>query len=203
MSHGTEQHLEHAEHAQHAVHDPFNRLVAMTMAIVAAVLAGVTMMSHREHNDTLRLQTEANIHHVKASDQWSYYQAKKNRQYLYEAAADVLGVIPKDATNTQAAEKMNKLAADWKQKKIDKYKEESEEIQKKAKEEVEEANLLQKESEHAHHRADRYDWGELGVELALVLCSIAILTKSRPFWYSGIGFGLLGLGVALSALLLH
>src|SRR5256885_8525131 len=76
MSHGTEEHLEHAEHAQHPVQDPFYRQVAMTMAIVAAALACVTMLSHREHTETLRLQNEATIHHTQASDQWAYYQAK-------------------------------------------------------------------------------------------------------------------------------
>ena len=48
MSHGMEEHLEHAEHAQHAAHNPFDRRVAMSMAIVAAVLACVAMLSHRD-----------------------------------------------------------------------------------------------------------------------------------------------------------
>src|SRR5438445_140893 len=59
MAEGTEKHLEHAEHARHAAHDPFDRRVAMTMAIVAAVLACVTMLSHRSHNETLRLQSDS------------------------------------------------------------------------------------------------------------------------------------------------
>ena len=56
--------------------DPFDRQVAMTMAIIAAVLAGVTMLSHRAHDDSLsllaeanRLTTASNIHHTEASDQ--------------------------------------------------------------------------------------------------------------------------------------
>ena len=36
----------------------------------------------------------------------------------------------------------------------------------------------------------------------LVLCSLAVLTKRPPFWYVGIGIGLLGAGVAASALFL-
>jgi hypothetical protein len=44
--------------------------------------------------------------------------------------------------------------------------------------------------------------GELGVELALVLCSLAVLTKRAPFWYSGIGFGILGSCVAITGLFL-
>src|SRR5215470_11681596 len=121
MSNPTEHHLEHAEHAQHAAHDPFDRRVAFTMAVIAALLAVVTMLSHRAHNDTLllqaegnRLQTESNILHTQASDLWSYFQAKKNRQYLYEANADMLAVLATGpgGTNTEAV----KRADDWKSK---------------------------------------------------------------------------------------
>ena len=41
------------------------------------------------------------------------------------------------------------------------------------------------------------------IELALVLCSVAVLTKRAPFWYSGIAIGLIGAAVGLSGLLVH
>lgn len=198
MSHGTEEHLEHAEHAQHPVHDPFYRQVAMTMAIVAAVLACVTMLSHREHTETLRLQNEATIHHTQASDQWAYYQAKKNREYLYDASGIILKPIAAKADDSKA---LLAIAEDWKEK-VKKYKQETAEIEIEANRLTDRAKEFQKESEHAHDRADRYDLGELGVELALVLCSLAVLTKRPLFWYVGIGIGVLGACVAASALLL-
>ena len=58
---GAHEHMEHAEHAGHA-HDPFDKRVAVSIAIVAAVLAGVSMLGHRKHNEVLQLTTEANIH---------------------------------------------------------------------------------------------------------------------------------------------
>lgn len=202
MSHGTEEHLEHAEHAQHAehtAHDPFFRRVAMTMAIVAAVLACVTMLSHREHTETLRLQNEATIHHTRASDQWAYYQAKKNREYFYDVSGDILEPVADKTENSKALETK---AKDWKAK-AKKYEEDAAKIQAEADALTKRGGELQEESQHAHHRADRFDLGELGVELALVLCSLAVLTKRAPFWYAGIGFGILGAGVAVSALLLR
>src|SRR6266849_9375295 len=114
MSHGTEEHLEHAEHAQHAdqaAQDPFFRRVAMTMALVAAVLACITMLSHREHTETLRLQSEATISHTQATDQWAYYQAKKVREYNYDASAIVLGAV---AANSVDAKKLQATVDDWK-----------------------------------------------------------------------------------------
>jgi hypothetical protein len=225
MAHGTEHHLEHAEHAAHgghgghgehgghAEHDPFNMRVAMTMAIVAAVLACVTMLSHRSHNDTLRLQneanriqTQANIDHTKASDQWSYFQAKKNRQYLNENDADMLTVNADSGEDKKPSSRAIELASDWR-KKAKGYKKDSEKIEHEAEKLAHEAEELQHESTEKledshkiHLKSNRFDLSELGVEMALVLCSIAVLTKLRMFWYSGIGFGLVGLAVALTAL---
>src|SRR5260370_41942650 len=89
------------ERAEQGV-DPFDRQVAMTMAIIAAVLACVTMLSHRAHDDSLsllaegnRMTTAANIHHTEASDQWGYYQAKNNRRSELEASFALLAVLGK------------------------------------------------------------------------------------------------------------
>src|SRR6266568_3280767 len=202
MGHGTEEHLEQAEHAQHANHsaqDPFFRRVAMTMAIVAAVLACVTMLSHREHTETLRLQNEATIHHTQASDQWAYYQAKKNREYYYDVSAEILKAIAEKSDNSKA---LLSKAEEW-TRKVQRYEKDTADIEKTANELTKQAEHRQTESDHAHHRADRYDLGELGIELALVLCSLAVLTKRTGFWYVGIAIGIIGSLVAASAMFLH
>src|SRR5438132_6983740 len=100
MSHGPEHHMEHAEHAVHASHDAFDRRVTMSIAIVAAVLACVTMLGHRAHHDTLRLQgdaiglqAEASVEKNKASDQWAYYQAQKGRYHQFKALASLLSIV--------------------------------------------------------------------------------------------------------------
>jgi hypothetical protein len=59
------------------------------------------------------------------------------------------------------------------------------------------ATALREESNHSHHIGDQYDRAELAVEFALVLCALAILSKQRGFWYAGIVFGILGIGVAV------
>jgi hypothetical protein len=171
----------------------------MTMAIVAAVLACVTMLSHREHTETLRLQNEATIHHTQASDQWAYYQAKKNREYLYDASGIILKTV---ATKAEDSKALLVTAQEWKDK-AQKYEQEAAGIEADARKFTDQAKELQKESEHAHHRADRYDLGELGIELSLVLCSLAVLTKRPRFWHVGIVIGILGVGVAATALWLR
>ena len=98
MSQGTEHHLEEAEHAQHAKHDPFDRRVALSMAIVAAALASVTLLSHRSH-------AEVQVKKTEESDQWNFYQAKKNRSYMYAANAEMLEALSRDAPDSEAGKK--------------------------------------------------------------------------------------------------
>ena len=99
MSHGPEHQIEHAEHAVHASHDEFNKQVTMSIAIVAAVLACVTMLGHRAHNETLRLQgealelqTKASIKSTETANKWAYYQGKNTFNLLSEIMLDSLKV---------------------------------------------------------------------------------------------------------------
>lgn len=193
MSHGPEHHLEEAEHARHAGHSPFDRRVAVTMAMVAAVLACVTMLGHRAHNRTLQGLLRANEEVTERSNQYGYYQAKKNRGYLYGALAELVRELKGDESG-------KKRAAAWEEK-ARKYEAESEKIREKAEEHTKEAKVEEGAAERAHHQADYFDFGELGVELSLVLCSLAVLTKRLPFWYAGILVGVAGFAYALCGFL--
>jgi hypothetical protein len=250
MSHGTEHHLEEAEHAQHHAADPYTQRVAMSMAIIAACLAFVALLSHRKHNEVIQKQIastseiiKASGEFTKASNTWSQYQAKRVRSYMFESDAELLAAMPTgaaDGSGPTAAEKQIKKWRDkmkeydtgdpnWEKKKEDREKRESEKkeaaaggdkaaqdpdslpnLMKTAKEltaesdkRMEEAKSLGEESHHAHHQADFLDAGHLGLELGLVLCSIAVLTKSRMFWFSGIAVSAIGLVVAMLAFLKH
>ncbi len=182
MSHGTEHHVEEAEHAQHAAHHPFDRRVALSMAIVAAALAAVTLLSHRAHADFLAKKTEE-------SDQWNYFQAKKNRGYMYGADAEMLEAQAEDGPEGRAGKHTEALIKKWTDGEK-KYEGEAEEIKK-------EADMLQEEGQAAHNSSNFFDLGELGIELALVLCSVAMLAKNRTIWIVGIVVGALGLAIAV------
>jgi hypothetical protein len=202
MSHGTEHHLEEAEHAQHHAADPFNQRVAMTMAMIAACLACVAMLSHRSHNETIQSQIHANDSLTEASNKWGYFQAKKNRQYMFDVDAKMLAILSTEVKDTTAKADATDLIKDLR-KEVAKYEHEVKEIEKEARELTDKAKEFDKEAVHAHHMSNRFDLGELGVELALVFCSLAVLTKRKPFWYSGMLVGVVGFGVAMSAYLLH
>jgi len=208
MAHGsTEHNLEHAEHVQHAALNPFDRQVAMSMAIIAAGLAGVTLLSHRGHNDTLSLQTEANIQHTKAnichtqaSDQWGFYQAKKIRSHEYEAYLKMTSFLPSASGSAETKAEAVKYWSDQVKKyeaELAAIKGQAEALEDEAKNLQHEAKVKEDESHFVHHSVNWIDFGHLGLELALVLCSVAILAKVRVFWYSGIGVAVVGAVLAL------
>jgi hypothetical protein len=95
----THEHLEHAEHAGHGA-DPFTMRVAMTMAIIAAVLAAVSLIGHRKHNETLqtqndanRLRTECAAFEVKSSNQFAWYQSKRARVELTQNSKTMVKLL--------------------------------------------------------------------------------------------------------------
>ena len=94
MTHG--QPHEEAEHAAHHAADPFDKRVAMSMVVIAAVLAAVKVLGHRTHNETLQYQimagveqSKAGTYHTQEADQWNFFQAKKMREVLAELRASL------------------------------------------------------------------------------------------------------------------
>ena len=61
------------------------------------------------------------------------------------------------------------------------------------------------ESERAvvSRRENRFDAGEVILEIALIVCSLTLLTKRKTFWYSGIAIGVVGFFVGLSGFLIR
>jgi hypothetical protein len=236
MSHGPEHHMEHAEHAVHAIHDAFNRNVTMSIAIVAAVLACVTMLGHRSHNETLRLQGEAlglqgeslglqgealelqtksSIENTRAANKWAYYQTKNMFHLESKITLDLLKVL---AINESSKDELKKIRGMY-QKNVEKYDEKLPEIEKEAhaidrkseelmqdsQAKMKEAQWKMKESDSTvekshieHKKAERLDYGELGLQFGVVLCSLAILTRSKGFWFGGVVSSLIGALVAMT-----
>ncbi|MGA8102239.1 MAG: DUF4337 domain-containing protein [Candidatus Acidiferrales bacterium] len=171
------------EHAEHGAEDHSLAPVTITMAILAVLVAGVSLLGHRAH-------TEEILNQSKASDQWAYFQAKAIRHHNYEQFLDQLLVIPsKNADDTE------KLRAKY-EKEIDRYKDQENEIQK-------EATGLESEVKVEERRADRFDLAEVILEAALVVTSITLLTKKKSFWALGLLMAAAGVVVALLGTLIH
>jgi|SRR5579872_4733241 hypothetical protein len=148
------------------------RRIGVTMAMTAALLAIATLMGHRLHTEEVVLQT-------KATDGWAYFQAKNGRYHMYTADARI-AELSGDAGRA--------LADEWK-KKAEEERSQSEDIRK-------ENERLEHETEAAARRATFFDGAEICLEVAIVLCSIALLTSNRMFWLVSFVGTAIGVGIA-------
>ena len=170
------------EHAESAEHDSSLRPVALTMTILAVLVAVTTVLGHRTH-------TEAILNQDRATDQWNYYQAHKIRANDTELAADLLSVLT--ISDKDAAKKLAKGYADHQAKWADSLKEEQDQ-----------AEVLEAKVEKAEAKAVRFDLGEALLEIGLVITSVTLLTRARIYWYVGLVFSLVGIVSAVTGLLL-
>jgi hypothetical protein len=171
------------ENAEHGRENPSLAPISVTMAILAVCVAVVSLLGHRSHTEELLEQN-------RATDQWAYYQAKNIRRHNYEMSLDLLALIEfKD--KEQAAKIRDKY-----QKEAGRYTKEQADIEEQAKE-------LESESARAERKADRFDLGEVFLEIALVISSLALLSRKRFYWFLGIIAGVSGLGVAATGILMH
>jgi len=157
--------------------------VSLTMAIFAVLVATVTLLGHRAHTEEILLQT-------RATDQWAYYQAKNMRRNNIEALDELLTAIQN--TDPKRTAEVRKEFHD----EIDRYRDQQKDIQG-------EARGLEAEVQSATRRANRFDLGEVFLEIALVVTSITLLTDRRAYWYFGIVLAVVGVLCAGSAFLMH
>lgn len=171
------------EHAEHAEHEQTLRPVALTMTVLAVLVAVVTVLGHRTH-------TEAVLEQNKATDQWNFYQAKKIRSNDTALAADLLSVVM--VADKDGAKKVAKSYADHQLKWADDLKQAQET-----------AEALEAKVEKAEARADRFDLGEVLLEIGLVITSITLLTRRRAYWFAGLGFAAAGIVAAVLGVMLR
>jgi hypothetical protein len=171
------------ENAEHARHDRGMVPVTLTMAVLAVVIALVSLLGHRTHTEEVVLQD-------KITDQWAYYQAKNIRRHTDQVFVDLTTALA-----SKDGEQTSKLQ--------EKYKAEAERYNDDQAEASSEARNLEKEAEVQHRRADRYDWSEALLEIGLVVTSITLLSKQRGFWYAGMALGIVGLAVFATGFMIH
>jgi hypothetical protein len=171
------------EHAEHAKEDPTLAPVSVTMAILAVLVAVVTLLGHRAHTEEVVLQ-------AKSSDQWAFYQAKNIRRHTDELFTDLTSV--QSTTDPAALAKLrDKYSGE-----ASRYKDEQNEVEDKAKE-------LEAEVATERNRADRFDLAEVFLEVGLVITSITLLSGRRVFWFLGLLMAAIGLALAATAFMVH
>ncbi len=167
------------EHAEDAKHDPSVAPVTLTMAVLAVLVATVSLLGHRASTEEVVLQN-------KVTDEWGYYQAKNIRRHTDELFADLTTVIA-----TKDAEAAAKLQ--------EKYRAEAEHYRDEQKELDAKAHELEQEIVIVRRKVDRFDLAEVFLEVGLVITSITLLSGRRLFWHAGLVLGVAGILVAVAA----
>lgn len=171
------------EHAEDTHRDPSLLPVSFTMSVLAVMVAVVTLLGHRAHTHEVVAQ-------IRATDTWAEYQAVNTRRHTYEVFGQFIEITP--PKDPAAAKKMR-----------DSFLQQSEQYDKRRRELRAEAEHLEEDVRHEERRADRFDFGEALLEVALVITSITLLTRRRPFWYLGTVIAIAGAIVAVTGLALR
>jgi uncharacterized protein DUF4337 len=185
------------EHAEHAREHPDLAPVTITMAVLAVLVAIVSLLGHRTHTEEIISKNEEVLLQNKVTDQWAYYQAKNIRRHNDELFADLTTLVAtKDAQAAAALKEKYQAEAD-------RYKDEQKELDAKARELENDGKVTRQEGGLISRKADRFDLGEVFLEIALVITSITLLSGRRIYWHMGLFMAAAGILVACSAWLLH
>lgn len=144
------------------------------LAVVAALSSGRWGASN----------LQAILEQGKVNDTWAYYQSKSLKQHDAEQTRDLAAALAQGETADRAAA-LKKLEAH---------------LADDARREEQDKNQRQREAEEFQRRRDRlvessfwYELSFAGLQLGVILCTIAAGAKRKTPWVVGIACGLLGI----------
>jgi hypothetical protein len=181
--HGPHDHaVEHVGAGHSAAHedaDPFASRMAVMTAILATIGAIYAYQSGTSENLALYYKNEAAIKKTEAANQWSYYQAKGEKENLAELGA---------ALSAPGSDAHAKFAAD-----VDKYRQQKDPIRAKAEsieKEVADNDAQSEKLLHGHHR-----WAQATtlIQISIALTAITLLTRKN--WLRNLSLGTAAAGI--------
>jgi len=168
----------------------FTKRVALTTAIFAVILAITSLGGNRAMKEMLLGQQQA-------SDQWSFYQGKVIREHLYRSQKLRLEVDLLERGGVMKPEAREKLESTLKKmaEEENRYATEKKEIEKEAKK-------LEHERDVNRNKEPYFEYGEVLVQIAIVMASISILSGVRLIFYVALASAILGAFFSLNGFVL-
>ncbi|HMK52764.1 MAG TPA: DUF4337 domain-containing protein [Thermodesulfobacteriota bacterium] len=158
----------------------FTKRVALITAIFAVILAIASLGGNKAMKEMLLAQQQA-------SDQWAFYQAKVLREHLYRSQKlrleiDLIerGSVMKPEVKERVEALLKKLTDEEAR-----YNAEKKEIETEAKK-------LEHERDVNRGKDPYFEYGEVLLQIAIVMASISILSGSRPVLYFALVSAVLG-----------
>lgn len=183
----------HEEHLERA--DTFRKRTAVFVGVLGMLMAVASLGGESSMKETIN----ANI---RASDTYSFYQARNIRQTGYQIAADELDALIK-ATPSLSPESHDALS-----KKIEDYRaiakryESDPEKGEGKKELLVKANKYEEERDVAQRKDINFDFSRALYEIAIVLASVSIVAASRALVWLCAGIAVIATILSVNGFLL-
>jgi hypothetical protein len=154
--------------------DAWTKAAGVSVVFVAVLAAIATQWGAKYSTRTLTALNDATYYQTRASDQWSFYQAKSIKQNFYEVARE-----------QQAARASDGKSDDFSAK-VARFEQEKATIKRVA-------EGLEVDRQRARDAANV--WAARGsamglavsmYQIAIAVASIAMLMKRKPFWYASL-----------------
>ena len=164
----------------------FGRRVALVTAVIAVVLAIASLGGNNAMKEMLLAQQ-------KASDQWAFYQAKVIREHLYRAQRMRLEIDLAELGSGLKTETRRRLEAI-----VVQFDEEEKRYAAEKKEIEAAAKKLEAERDVNQAKDPYFDYAAVLLQIAIVMCSISIISKSRPTFAFGVALAVVGAFLAFN-----
>ena len=152
--------------------DPFERAVAISIAIMAVILSFIGNKGDNAKTDSILKTSQASNH-------WAYFQSKSIKQSMRELESDMITLNPGAAPDA-AAKKLADLKSE-----IERYDGEKEKISAEAKDLTAQADI-------GSAINDKCDLSSLLLQIAVVIASVSILTRWKAMWYASLALAAVG-----------
>jgi hypothetical protein len=168
--------LPNPEELREQAQDRRTKRVALSVAVYAVLLA----ISSLGGQNAMK---EAMLSQMQASNKWAHYQAKSTREYVTKMTLTRFefdrSYLPKEVV--QSSDPTTKQLGE----EVIKYSREKDEIKAEAEKLEEERNVAMK-------RDPFFDYAEVLLQIAIVLASVAILSKSKPAYLASLVVAAIG-----------
>lgn len=158
--------------------------IGIVIAIIAVLMSIVSALGHNAANDMI-------VDEVKSSNAFSWYQSKRLREHANETEIRRIEIELAGNPTPAQGDALRRFSAELAKKNAE-YAGEGEKIQAEAKH-------LAREAQLSGARNEGFDHSEILLQVAVVLCSLTLLTESRVFIRIGIAVAVAGIAVGALA----
>jgi hypothetical protein len=177
--------LKKVEEALHEMHDVEKReqwlmWLSLSTTIIAVTAAIIGLFEGQMASRTITEKNTAILFQSRASDQWSYYQAKSIKGHIYDVNSQL---FPSKAVEFKAM--------------AQKYETEKKEIKEKAEGFEKQSEEKNKASDFYYEKHHVFAFAVTFMQISIAIASIAAINRSRKVWYFSLSGATVGILIFL------